>query len=595
MNDPTPAPSADRAIHRWSCVWVSLICLAFAAVLGRVVQLKTTEHPRLEAAAGSAFSTRPEMARRGDLVDRRGRKIATSLVGYRLFVDPAMVDDARTIAPRIAHLIGGDAAEFHRRIVERPDSRYVVLDHLLEDWQVEAIRTANLPGVGLDARLVRTYPNEELAALVVGKVGFEHTGQGAAEHRFEERLRPEHGRVSFLRDARGRAMWVEREDYVPAEDGETVRLSIDLVIQEIAERHLRDAIERYNAGGGRLVVLDVTTGEILAMCDVLRPRPDWDEITTDPGREVHPGLGRNRCATDPFEPGSSFKPFVWAAATELGVVSPEEILETPSEGPHRTSRGRRIRDVKYLGPVSWETVLVRSMNSGMAIVGERMTERQLREAVRRFGFGRETGSRIPGESGGIVTPAERWNHYSQTSVPMGQEIAVTVLQMVRAFSAFARDGSMVDLRLTATEDDGASVDFVRRAISPEAAATTRAALRKVMTEGTGQRAQSDLYDLFGKSGTPQLPKKEGGGYHERRYMPNFIAGAPYSDPRIVVCCVIDDPDRSKGHYGGVVAGPVVRDVIDETLTYLGVPPEKAAPADGPGGPGVLARDEDVAE
>jgi cell division protein FtsI (penicillin-binding protein 3) len=577
---------ADRSLA-WSRLLITMIVLAFIVVLGRVVQLKLQPDPRLAAAVGSPLSKTGEIGRRGDILDRKGRVIATSAIGHRLFVDPQEVEDYSTIAVDIAHLIGGDPVEIDIELHKRPDSRYVVVSQLLESWQVEAVRTAGLKGVVLEPRPVRHYPYGELGAALVGTVGFENTGLTGVEHQLNETLAPNHGKLTYLRDARRRPLWITPDDYTPSEAGADVRLSIDLVIQQIAEQRLAEQVEAMNAGGGRIIVLDPHTGEILALHDILNPREGWEEQTEDPFRDIHPALGRNRCLTDPYEPGSTFKPFVWATATELGLAEPDEMLRTPGGPPgHRTSYGRIIRDAHYYGPSSWRKVLVKSMNSGMAIIAERMTHQQLRDVIERFGFGEKTYCGLKGETTGIITSAKDWSKYTQCSVAMGHEIAVTPVQMVRAFSAFARDGTTPALRLTCAEADEPYL-FERRALPERVVLQTREVLRDVMTQGSGRKAQSEKYQLFGKSGTAQLPKKTGGGYHEDRYVSSFIAGAPYEHPRIVVLCVIDDPDKSRGHYGGAIAGPVVRDVIDDVLGYLGVKPDKAPPEDD--GPLVMAR------
>lgn len=560
-------------IKRTGAACLAALLLTFCGLFVRILILKIDPPKQLQRAAGEPFASFSQMARRGDLLDRAGRIIATSSVGHRLYVDPQEVEDIQTISLDIAHLIGGDPAEYDRVIFERSESRYVVLSHLLDDVHVETLREAQLKGVGLESRLVRNYTSDQVGSILVGKVGFEHTGQAGMEHRFNDNLIPTDGRLTYLKDARGEPMWIEPAGFSPREDGFDVRLSLDLVIQEIAERNLREAVEQYNAGGGRAVVLDVQTGEVLALCDILRDRPNWKPFTTDPGRDIHPSLGRNRCATDPYEPGSTFKPFIWSVATESGKAKVEEIIPTPSGGPHVTSRGRSIRDVKYYGPVSWETVLVKSMNSGMAIIGERFTQRELQEAIARWGFGQKTGAGLPGEAGGIVTEPKKWNHHTQTSVPMGHEIAVTPLQMVQAFSAFCRDGTMVDLRLTAVRGNEDRIPVIRRVLDPDTARLTRYTMRKVMTDGTGRQSQSEKYQLFGKSGTAQLPKMGGGGYFEDRYVSSFIAGAPLDHPRLIVLVVVDDPDRKIHHYGGIVAGPAARDIMDEALGYLGVVPD----------------------
>lgn len=561
----------------WGRLLVVVIITAMLGVFARVVQLKVMPDPRLAGAAGTTVASRTDTGRRGDLLDRRGRLVAATTVGYRLFVDPQEVEDLPTIAVDITALIGGDPVAIDRLIHERPDSRYVPVVPLLEGWQVEAIRAARLRGVGLETRPVRHYPQGDLAAALVGTVGFEHTGLSGLEHRFDHRVEADTGHVTYLRDAGRQPIWIERASYHPGSAGAPVRLSLDLVIQEIAERHIRAAVEARNAAGGRVVVSDPRTGEILALCDVLHDRPGREAEIVDPGRAIHPALGRNRCVTDPYEPGSTFKPFVWAVATALGRADPDEVLPIAEGGPHRTSYGRWIKDAHYYGPSTWRQVLIRSMNSGMAIVAERMSFKEMQSVLRRFGFGEKTHCGVPGESRGIVTAPEDWKMYSQSSVAMGHEIAVTPIQMVRAFSAFARDGTTPAPRFTAVADDEGDYQFVRRAISPEIAQLTRETMRLVMTDGTGRRAQSSRYELFGKSGTAQLPKREGGGYHDDRYVSSFIAGAPFDAPRLIVLCVIDDPDKRKGHYGGEIAGPVVRDIIDETLTYLGVPPDTDEP------------------
>ena len=573
----------------WSRVVLGGVLVIFLIVLGRVAQLKVQPDPRMAEAVGSPMSKAEQLSRRGDLLDRKGRVIATSTLGYRLFVDPMAVRDLGTLSVDLADAIAEDPIAIERTLSEAPlDSRYVVISHLLDPWQVEAVRRLGLRGVGLQERLVRQYPHEELGAALVGTVGFEHTGLSGMELRFNRELRPQPGRYMYLRDARRSPLWIEQAGYQPPADGAAVRLSIDLVIQRIVEERLEAAVEERLASGGRMVVLDCRTGEILAMHDVLVHRSGRTQQPDDPLREIHPALGRNRCVTDPYEPGSTFKPFVWSVATEEGLARLDETLPTP-EGPpgYRTSYGRIIRDSHYYGPSTWRFVLVKSMNSGMAIIAERMTHDRMQRMLHDFGFGERTRCGLPGESAGIVTAPRHWSIYTQSSVSMGHEIAVTPIQMVRAFAAFARDGTLPPLRLLAvTEETADESGPIRRVISEETAKLTRAVMRDVMIDGTGRRAQSDLYTMFGKSGTAQLPKKGGGGYFERRYVSSFIAGAPYDEPRIVVLCVIDDPDREKGHWGGAIAGPVVRDVIDATLDYLGVQPDvpKAPDADGEDAP-----------
>ncbi len=569
-------------VHDWGKWMLACVALAMIALLGRVVQLKIAPSERLGPAVGSTVSSRVELARRGDLFDRQGRVIATSTIGYRLFIDPREVLDLNTIAVDVAHATGLNPVEIDRKIAQRPDSRYLVISELLNDGQVEAVRKAALRGVGLQPRLVRHYPHGDMAAAAVGKVGFEHTGQGGFELIFDKQMQPTFGRLTYLRDVGRRALWIDPEDYQPGQDGQDIRLSIDMVVQEIAEKRLRRAIDEFNAGGGRMMVVDSRTGEILAMTDFINERTGRPDPITDPGRRIHPALGRNRCVTDPYEPGSTFKPFIWAVATETGKARPEEMLDTPASTGWRTPYGRLVRDSHYYGESSWRKVLVKSMNSGMAMIAERMSHREMQSAISRFGFGERTAAGLKGETIGIVTSPKKWSKYTQTSVSFGHEIAITPLQMVRAFSVFARDdGTMPNLRITAYDpieerlqiEEGQPPRMLRRVLKPDTVAITRETMKTVMEEGTGRAARSEKYTMFSKSGTAQLPRADRRGYHQDRYVSSFIAGAPYEQPRIVVLCVIDDPDRDRGHFGGAIAGPVVRDVVAATLEYLGVSPD----------------------
>ena len=562
----------SRRIAAWTIAAVVIAAAGLLVITGRVIQLKIAPSEQLTAAMADPFSTRTSVGRRGDLVDRNGRLLATSTIGWRLFIDPAEVEDLATIGVQIQSLIGLDAIEIDQRLSRRLRSRFVPISGILEDWQVDRIQSASLTGVGMERRQVRIYPQEQSAARLVGVVGFDHEGLGGLEHSLETRLGGTSGSVRYLRDVKRRPMWVASHEYHPHVDGAPVRLSIDMAIQRYVEHRLESAVSSCNAGGGRAIVVDPASGEILALADIITKREGWPGQPEDPLRDKHDRLGRNRCVSDPYEPGSTFKPFVWSVATEAGLAEAEEVLPTPAGTPHRTSSGRRIRDVHYYGPMTWRRVLVKSLNSGMAIVAERMPSELMRSCVQRFGFGQRTGCGIAGETAGLVTPASSWTSYSQVSVAMGHEIGVTPLQMVRGFSAFARDGTLPSLRLLA-EGDVSPVE--QRAIEPSTALFVREILEEVMTDGTGRASQSDQYRLFGKSGTAQLPRVEGGGYHEDRYISSFIAGAPFDKPQVVVLCVIDDPDRSLGAwYGGRVAGPVVRDMVDFSLKYLGVPADK---------------------
>ena len=577
MSKDQPTHQRIVAVALFVCLFVTL---ALSAGFYRVISLKINTPEKLTSVATPTNSKIIQLATRGALLDRRGRILAGSRIGYKLFVDPSLVDNIELLAFELGEKLKLPPATIERKILERKDSQYVVIVNLLEQWQVELIRNSSYKSVGLKPRLVRSYPQGNSIASLIGLVGTEHIGLSGLEHALNRSLDGKSGTLVRLRDAHYQTLWVDPEDYYPKVDGKDVQLTIDVVIQEIATNHLRKEVLRCNAGGGRVVVLDPKTGDILAMTDILNQRENWTQEVSDPMREIDPRLGRNRCLTDPYEPGSTFKPFVWSIATELGKVSVDELLPTPTGSPHLTSYNRTIRDTYYYGPSTWRKVLIKSMNTGMAIVAERLSNDEMRNGIKGFGFGSPTYLGLAGETRGIMTTSKNWSAHTQTSVAMGHEIAVTPVQMVQGFCAFARDGSLPQLRLIAKTEQ--SVPIVKQAITPEIARITRSIMGLVMTEGTGRNSQSDLYDLFGKSGTAQLPRADGKGYFEDRYTASFIAGAPLENPAVVVICVIDDPDKKIAHYGGEVAGPVVRDIIDDTLEYLGVLPTKIKLTQVPG-------------
>ena len=596
------APMPDsRRVRAWTGGVLICVGALLSLTVLRVAHLKLLPPPELDSTLGSRTSTTRELASRGRILDRRGRVLATTTVGHKLFADPALIwergwtriregmardpeavvstDPFQEVSGALGQAIDMPAGAILERLRGKAESRYIVLDADLSDHELDGVRTLGLEGVGTEQKLVRHYPHAPIGSQLVGRTNIDQQGLSGMELMQERALAPATGKLTFLRDARRNALHIDDDAYVPPRPGRDVRLTIDLVIQEIAERRLAKAVSQYNAGGGRIVVVDPQTGDVLAMADILRKRSGWSEVTEDKDRAKDPALGRNRCVTDAYEPGSTFKPFVWATATELGIFAPSTRLATPKDGPYRTAFGRAIRDVHYYGSVDWETVLVKSLNSGMAMAGERMSFDQMRGGVvDRFGFGHRTGVGLPGEEEGLLTPASKWTKWTQTSVAMGHEIGVTPVQMARAFSAFCTDGSIPTLRLVLPADDQGSPSAPPRTpvLAEPVALVAREAMERVLAEGTGRKAQSATYRMFGKSGTAQLPKPkgQGRGYYEDRYVSSFIAGAPLANPRLVVLCVIDDPDRRKGHFGGSIAGPVVRDVIDESLNYLGVKPDQ---------------------
>lgn len=595
-------------------MWIVTVMLL--VVLGRVTQLQLAPGERLVAHLGDRMSQQTAEGRRGDIVDRRGRVLSATRLGQRLFVDPHTLEAPYGYAiHEIAHLTGMDPSDVGDRIVERvarnehrraegrSPIRYVSVGGVLSDEQVVAAQALRIRGVHIESVPVREYIGPRELSSIVGKVGYDHTGLLGAERTFNGSMSAERGRLEYVRDARGRAMWVEAEGYEPARSGGNVYLSIDAVLQRIAQEELERGVRDADAAGGRLVIADPLTGEILAMVDYVRDLPGLVEYTpeayqraqasgimprfrtihTDDRRSIHPALGRNRCVEDVYEPGSTIKPFVWASVTERGRLSPSDVLDT-HHGVWRTDFGRTLRDVTPMDRLTWSDVLVYSSNIGMAQGALRLNGREMRDDLRRFGFGVRTRIGLPGESPGIMTNPRNWSHWTNSSVAQGYEIAVTPVQMVRAFSVFCREGEMAGtlpkLRLTAVDPDVDGSELLVRVLPEREVMQTREAMRRVAQnmEDRARRAYPDeepiRCGMFGKSGTAEIVRPDGRGYFKGQHNSSFLIGAPFDDPRLVVLVVIDDPGpelvRSRRHYGSTVAGPVVRRVVRRSLEYMGL-------------------------
>ncbi|MEX0655684.1 MAG: penicillin-binding protein 2 [Phycisphaeraceae bacterium] len=564
--DPTRGAARALWVGR---VMIALLSLIFVLLLARVGQLQVAPAEGVASRLDTQTSERTLMGRRGPILDRRGRVLASSRVAYRLFVDPHLIVDRNTFSEYVGHTLGYNPAWVEQTLHQNRDSRYIVLDPRLSDDRLAALADLTLPGLAIEPVLVRDYPQQTLAGHLVGFVGVDGDGLEGIERQFEPHLRPTAGRMQYLRDARRQPLWVQADAYQPQEHGEPVRLSIDVTLQAIAEKHLIETVERYRAEAGQIVIMHPRTGEILALANY----PTFDPTHF---RDAAPDARRNRAVTDVFEPGSTFKPIVWAALTQLGAARTDEIIDTTTSGVYRFPQGRRLRDASAHGKITWEQGLVQSSNIAMGIVAERVDHETLYGIVRSFGFGETTGSNLPGEVVGLVNPLRQWNHYSQTSIPMGQEIGVTAMQMVRAFAVFGNDGLLVTPTIEAVDDRDGEAPIHERVLLPSVARHTRHILRRTITEGTGRRANSELYAIWGKTGTAQLPDHVRGGYQEGEYVASFVAGAPLDEPELIVGCFIHKPDREVGYYGGIVAGPPVKDVIEESLLYLQVPADAPA-------------------
>jgi cell division protein FtsI (penicillin-binding protein 3) len=559
----------QRSRLRLLAVLVGLAALAIGVRLGhlQLVRAETLQ----EIASRQHRRTVEVSATRGAILDRDGRELAVSLATQALFAHPGRVDDPRGAARKLAPILGLTVREVEDRL--RSDRPFVWLHRFLEPRQVETIRALGLPTggsapFGFLPSFRRYYPRGPLGVHVVGFADVDGRGLEGIERRFDDELRGEPSVYLVLQD--GRSGGLRQLVRAPASRPQDLTLTIDLALQHVVERELEKAVRESGAVAGSAILLDPSTGEILALAN----RPTFDPNAYSTSR---PDARTNRVLVHQYEPGSTFKVVPMAAALERGGVRPDQRFDC-EQGQFNLG-ARRIRDTKPHGVLSAAEILAVSSNIGMVKIGQRLPPAVLHEYVSRFGFGVRTGIELPGEVAGSVRPLERWNEYTRTSLAFGQEIGVSVLQMASALATIANDGVRVPPHVVLGRIDaqgrtsrGAPARG-ERVIAERTARELTRMLERVIVEGTGGEAALEGYRLAGKSGTAQK-STEGGGYSETDFLSSFGGFGPLPEPRLVALVVLDSPRRS-GHYGGQVAGPAFARIMRDALAHLRAPREGA--------------------
>jgi cell division protein FtsI (penicillin-binding protein 3) len=545
------------------------VIILLVALGVRLVFIDTRLKPRLlEIAHRQQQGESLIPARRGMILDRRGRVVALSRQMPDVFVDPALVDDIDRTAAELSARINRPAGDIARAIRQRGDSRFVVVARRVDEVTAEAVQAMRDPAAGLAERMHRAYPMGDSLAHVIGRVGRDGGGLEGIELTYDEHLRGRNGRRTTIRDARRRALRRSGQSTIPPVDGGHLVLTLDTEIQRIAEEALSRSLTEFEAESGVVIVMSPTSGEILAMASL--PAFDPNDPTASAAHRR-----RNRALTDPVEPGSSFKPLLACGALQDGLVSPTERIDCHM-GVHRFGR-RVVRDTKPHGLLDLRGIITHSSNIGMGIIAERMGSDLLHETICAFGLGQRTGIELPGESGGVVYPLRRWTSYSPTSLAMGYEVLVTPLQLVTAFAAIVNDGILLKPRLVRQRlgPDGAALDsydrptIVRRVVSSDVARyMARELLVSVVENGGGWRAKAGPYRVLGKTGTAKLTYSDRSGYEPRAYQGMFVGAAPVETPRLVALAVVRRPNPAIGYYGGKVAAPVVGTILTQALGYL---------------------------
>src|SRR5437660_4986816 len=561
------APRVSSPQRRALFIAIGLV-VWMLAIGARLVQLQVNQHEELASRARSqqvgAIETSPS---RGQVLDRQGRELARSIDTESFFADPREIPSTEDTARRIAAITGQDRAELTSRLSEAKESskKFVWIVRRLDIQSASKLDQLNLDGIYSRKEPKRYYPNDSLAAHVLGFVGTDEIGLSGVEQYYNEKIRGEAGKVYLERDRERRAF----ESYeVQSHPGQTVVLTIDQTIQYRTEQALSAAVERAHAKSGTAIVMDPRTGEILALANA----PSFDPNQS----QKYPAEARvNGALQTIYEPGSTFKIVAYSAAIEKGLVKPEDKIDC--QMGQITVAGRLIHDHHPFGVLTIADALAQSSNVGAIKLGLLVGDESMYEYMKLLGFGSRTGIDLPGESPGLLRALNRWQPSSIGSIAIGQEVGVTALQMATAYSALANGGMLVKPHLVREmrSPEGAALFQVkpesRRALQPATTVALRGMFEGVTLHGTARKAQLDGYSAAGKTGTAQKVDPKTHAYSATKFIGSFVGFAPVKNPAVVIIVVIDEPLGS--YHGGDVAAPVFREIAEQILPELGVAPD----------------------
>jgi cell division protein FtsI (penicillin-binding protein 3) len=553
--------AATPASFRWRAyLLMGLLACGAGGLVYRAVNLQLVDHTFLEKEGDARFSRVAEIAaHRGTITDRYGEPLAVSTPVDSIWANPKELALATDQIPRLATALKQDRQELARRITSNLDREFLYLARGRQPSEAEQIKALGIPGVYLSREYRRYYPSGEVAGHILGFTNVDDAGQEGLELAFDHWLAGEDGAKRVIQDRYGRIVQ-DVESIRPARPGRDLVLSIDLRIQYLAYRELKAAIRDQRARAGSIVVLDVTTGEVLAMVNQPAYNPNDRE-------QIMPAAYRNRAATDIFEPGSSIKPFFVAAGIASGKYDDHSIIDT-SPGFFKVGM-TIVEDEHNLGPVNIATVLAKSSNVGMAHLALSLEPRLIWTTLRGLGFGQVTTSGYPGESAGLLSNYSQWRSVGIATMSHGYGISVTPLQLAHAYATVGTFGVSRPISFLRVDEPPAGQRVLDEHVARELIGMLESV---VVAEGaTGRKAAIPGYRVSGKTGTAE--KAAAGGYLTDHFMAVFGGVAPASQPRLAAVVVIDDPSEGL-HRGGDISAPVFSAVVGGALRLLAVAPDR---------------------
>ena len=556
----------------WLAVFRGIFILAFLVLAARLVQIQALEHDKYAQIALGQHSLEQSLpAPRGKIYDRNMRPLADTVAAESVWLYKPNLGSMAPLeaARRIAKVTGDDPNELYKRLTSGP--KYVRLARHISKEAADGLAEARIPGLEFAPDPLRYYPSGHAAAQLLGFCNADCVGMEGLELQFQRYLQGQDGYRIMFRDALGRQISTPQESTVLPRPGYDLVLTMDLWIQTVLEEAMEKVCNTSKPKSGVGIVMDVRTGEILAMAS-------WPFYDPNDFSKYKTEYFRNKPVADIYEPGSMLKTFTAAAAIENDVVSPDTVINC--ENGRYALHGRTITDASghHYGNLSFTEVIAKSSNVGTSKVAEMLGATRLYDSLVKFGFKEKSGIGLWGEELPWLRPPSRWSLKSVASISFGYEISVTPVSLMKAYGAIAGDGTVSDIKIISgvLDNEGMKApEFEkppaprRTAISADTVQKLRKILRQVVLDGTCTAAKIKEYEIAGKTGTAN--KVVNGHYDSSKTLSSFIGFAPLDNPRILVLVSVDEP--KVGQYGGTVAGPAVAETISRTLLYLGVPPK----------------------
>ncbi len=571
--DENPAEIPLKKSRKRAVVLVTVIFFGFAVIVLRLVGLMVMDHDRLSKRAAQQYNQeRTLKPQRGVIWDRKMREMAANIEVDSLYAVPKQIEDTRNLTRTLAPFIKISSKDLNMTLLKKRNRNFIWLERQMDPGR--AVKVAELrkrmkyKGINFVQESKRYYPKGHTASHVVGFTNIDNKGIAGLELMYDKYLKGEVSSVSVSRDARGNSL---ARDIKEGISGNNIILTIDEGIQYIVERELSKAIKEWEAKAAVAIMMDPGTGQILAMAN-------WPTYDPNNAGKSKAYARRNRGITDLYEPGSTFKTVLAAAALEEGVVELDEMFDV-SKG-YIVVGGKAVRDTHKNETLTFQEIIQKSSNVGAVQVGLRLGNEKYYDYIKRFGFGEKSGIDYPGEVKGILRDTGKWSGTSIAALSIGQEIGTTPLQILRAYAAIANKGVLMKPYIVSDiiSPSGevlkrVTPEIERQVVSMDTAETVKDILKMVVEEGgTARKAYVQGNLVAGKTGTAQIFDTKAGRYSRNRYVSSFVGFVPADDPKLALIVAVYEPQG--GSYGGIVAAPVFRRIIENTFSYMDVPMEK---------------------